>query len=152
MQLYLGRQSFFWRSQPDHLHPEGSVAEGQNSCGQRAAPITHQPQAVLVASGIQVHSSFFHVILRKFERLLVYSEKTTAFTPFSVTLGYMLKELHRCLSLALNENSVPVLLQVLKCIVGLVQATPYHRLSTGLITKIVRNVKIYVYHRGNYRL
>lgn len=79
--------------------------------------------------------------------LAEYSDKTTSFTPFSVILGNMIKELHKCLILALNENSVPVLLQVLKCLAALVQATPYTRLGPGLMKKIVRNVKEFVYHR-----
>lgn len=63
-------------------------------------------------------------------------------------LGLTLKELHRSLSLALNDNSVLVLTQILKCFAALVQATPYHKLETGLVSKVIRNVKPYVYHRG----
>lgn len=59
----------------------------------------------------------------------------------------MIKELHKCLCLALNEHSIPVLNMVLKCLASLVQATPYYRLDSGLITKIVRNVKFLIYHR-----
>ncbi|KAK4874117.1 hypothetical protein RN001_013477 [Aquatica leii] len=75
------------------------------------------------------------------------SKKHTAFTPFSVILGAMVTELHKCLSLALNENSVTVLHQVLKCLAALVQASPYHKLAPGISKKIIRNVKIYVAHR-----
>lgn len=77
------------------------------------------------------------------------NEKTTSFTPLSVMLGFTLKELHRTLSLALNDNSVPVLMQALKCLAALVQATPYHKMEQGLITKIIRNVKVYLYHRDS---
>lgn len=75
------------------------------------------------------------------------SEKNTAYTPFSVILGSMVFDLHKSLILALNENSIPVLTQALKCLAALVQATPYHRLTPGIISKIVRNVKIYIRHR-----
>lgn len=68
----------------------------------------------------------------------------------SVVLGLTLKELHRCLSLALNDSSVLVLTQVLKCFAALVQATPYHKLEAGLISKAVRNVKTYIYHKGDF--
>ncbi|RZC35907.1 HEAT repeat-containing protein 6 [Asbolus verrucosus] len=70
-----------------------------------------------------------------------------AFTPFCVIIGLMIKELHKCLSLALNENSIPVLTQILKCFAALIQATPYHRLARGLITKVIRNVKPFIYHK-----
>lgn len=60
----------------------------------------------------------------------------------------MIKEIHRCLCLALREMSVPVLIQALKCLSALVQATPYHRMSPGLITKVVRNVKPFIYYKG----
>jgi hypothetical protein len=56
-------------------------------------------------------------------------------------------ELHKCLNLALGERSIPVLVMVLKCLAALVQATPYHRLAPGLVTKVVRNVKPFVYHK-----
>ncbi|KRT79059.1 HEAT domain-containing protein [Oryctes borbonicus] len=75
------------------------------------------------------------------------SEKSTAFTPFSVTLGSMILEMHRCLRFALNENSIPVLTQVLRCLAELVQASPYHRLSPGIITKVVRSVKVFLDHK-----
>lgn len=77
-----------------------------------------------------------------------FSEKNSAFTPFSMVLGLMIKELHKGICLALNEKSVPVLVQLLKCLAALVQATPYHKMGQGLITKIVRNVKPFVYHKG----
>ncbi|CAG9812627.1 unnamed protein product [Phaedon cochleariae] len=69
------------------------------------------------------------------------SDKSTSFTPFCVVLGLTLKELHRGLSLALTEKFALVLTQILKCFAALVQATPYHRMSPGLITKVVRNLK-----------
>ncbi|XP_044253365.1 HEAT repeat-containing protein 6 [Tribolium madens] len=72
-----------------------------------------------------------------------------AFTPFSVVLGLTIKELHKCLSLALSAHSIPVLTMVLKCFAALVQATPYHRLAPGLITKVIRNVKPFIYHKDS---
>lgn len=75
------------------------------------------------------------------------SDKTSSFTPFCVVLGLSLTELHKSLCLALNQVSAPVLTQVLKCLAALVQATPYHRMENGLITKMIRNVKPLIYHR-----
>lgn len=60
----------------------------------------------------------------------------------------MIKEIHKGLCLALREMSVPVLIQALKCLCALVQATPYHKMSPGLITKLVRNVKPFIYYKG----
>ncbi|KAF5270704.1 hypothetical protein FQA39_LY01442 [Lamprigera yunnana] len=94
-----------------------------------------------------------HVLLTLITRAKLYliqaesSEKRTAFTPFSVILGSMVLNLHKCLSLALNEKSVIVLLQVLKCLAALVQASPYHKLVPGILRKVIRNVKIYITHR-----
>ncbi|XP_057658257.1 HEAT repeat-containing protein 6 isoform X1 [Diorhabda carinulata] len=75
------------------------------------------------------------------------SDKSMSFTPYSVTLGLMIKELHKTLCFALMENSSPVLTQILKCLAALVQATPYHKMPRGLITKIMRNVKPFIYHK-----
>nr|CAH7726600.1 unnamed protein product [Callosobruchus chinensis] len=75
------------------------------------------------------------------------SDKSTSFTPYSVVLGRMIIELHRSLSLTLHEMSIPVLTQALKCYAALIQATPYHRISNKLMTKVIRNVKPFLYHR-----
>ncbi|VEN58079.1 unnamed protein product [Callosobruchus maculatus] len=75
------------------------------------------------------------------------SDKSTSFTPYSVVLGRMITELHRSLSLTLHEMSIPVLTQALKCYAALVQATPYHRMSSKLMTKVIRNVKPFLYHK-----
>ena len=34
--------------------------------------------------------------------------RSAPFTPFSVTLGYMIKEIHRCLMLALTTEQSPI--------------------------------------------
>ncbi|KAL3272750.1 hypothetical protein HHI36_014211 [Cryptolaemus montrouzieri] len=75
------------------------------------------------------------------------SHRSTSFTPYSVILGYMIIELHRYLSLALSEKVVPVLQQVLKCYAALVQTSPYHRLNSGLITKVVRSMRQFVQYK-----
>lgn len=82
------------------------------------------------------------------------SKKTsTSFTPFSISLGYLVEELHRSLCLALlSEHSTPVKMHILKCIAALVQNSPYHRLDVGLITKIVRNVRGLLKLNGRYNL
>lgn len=62
----------------------------------------------------------------------------------------MIKEIHKGLCLALRDMSVPVLIQALKCLSAVVQASPYHKMSTGLITKVVRNVKPFIYYKGEW--
>nr|XP_022905160.1 HEAT repeat-containing protein 6 isoform X1 [Onthophagus taurus]XP_022905161.1 HEAT repeat-containing protein 6 isoform X1 [Onthophagus taurus]XP_022905163.1 HEAT repeat-containing protein 6 isoform X1 [Onthophagus taurus]XP_022905164.1 HEAT repeat-containing protein 6 isoform X1 [Onthophagus taurus] len=69
------------------------------------------------------------------------NDKNTPFTTYSVTLGSIVVELHRTLRLALNDVSANVQRQVLKCFAALVQATPYHRLRPGLLTRNVRSLK-----------
>lgn len=72
-----------------------------------------------------------------------------SFIPFSVSLGNMLRELHRSLALALAaENAVLALTQLLRVVAVLVQNTPYHRLQAGLLTKIVRSVRPLTVHKG----
>lgn len=83
-------------------------------------------------------------------KLYFYSEKAvTAFTPFSVVLGGILSALHNSLKLALSEEqSLPVIIQILKCCSALIQSTPYHRLESGLITNLVCVIKRFTKHKG----
>ncbi|XP_074640382.1 HEAT repeat-containing protein 6-like [Tubulanus polymorphus] len=72
----------------------------------------------------------------------------TAFTPFSSTLGAMIKEIHRCLLLGLSsENASLTITQLIKCLSTLVQNVPYHRLKPGLLSRAVRQVKPFLHHR-----
>ncbi|CAG2053651.1 unnamed protein product [Timema podura] len=72
----------------------------------------------------------------------------TAFTPWSVTVGNMVRELHRSLCLAvIAENSLSVLTQLLRCLAALVQNTPYHRLAPGLVTRVVSIVRRFITHK-----
>ncbi|KAG1650881.1 HEAT repeat-containing protein 6 [Nymphon striatum] len=72
----------------------------------------------------------------------------TAFTSFSITVADMIKELHRCLTLAvIAETSSMSLTQLIKCLSVLVASTPYHKLKRGLLTKVVRNVRPLLSHR-----
>ncbi|XP_022108453.1 HEAT repeat-containing protein 6-like [Acanthaster planci] len=76
--------------------------------------------------------------------------KHAAFTPFSHTLASTIKEIHRCLILALMAESFSTTLtQIIKCLSILVQNVPYHKLAPGLLTKIVKGIKPYFTHRDN---
>ncbi|XP_050093715.1 HEAT repeat-containing protein 6 [Anopheles aquasalis] len=71
-----------------------------------------------------------------------------SFTPFSVTLGNMVIELYAMLMQALTqEANVTVLIQLLKCLTVLIQATPFHRLRSGLAKEFVTIVQQLVLQR-----
>lgn len=73
----------------------------------------------------------------------------TSFITFFGTVCLMIKELHFTLCLILNgETNVAVLTHGLKCAAALVQGTPYTRLKTGLATKLMRNCRPYIFHKG----
>ncbi|NXL92525.1 HEAT6 protein, partial [Alectura lathami] len=71
-----------------------------------------------------------------------------AFTPFSVTIASSIRELHRCLLLALvAESSYQTLTQVIKCLANLVSNAPYSRLNPGLLTRVWNQIKPYICHK-----
>ncbi|KAF5888966.1 HEAT repeat-containing protein 6, partial [Clarias magur] len=71
-----------------------------------------------------------------------------AFTPFSATLAASLRELHRCLVLALlAESSSQTLTQVIKCLAHLVSNVPYRRLRPGLLSPLWKQIRPYIRHR-----
>ncbi|KAE8623713.1 hypothetical protein XENTR_v10005705 [Xenopus tropicalis] len=68
-----------------------------------------------------------------------------AFTPLSVTLASSIRELHRCLLLAIvAESSAQTLTQIIKCLANLVSNAPYHRLKPGLLTRVWNQIKHYI--------
>ncbi|NXL55857.1 HEAT6 protein, partial [Chordeiles acutipennis] len=71
-----------------------------------------------------------------------------AFTPFSVTIASSVRELHRCLLLALvAESSSQTLTQIIKCLANLVSNAPYSRLKPGLLTRVWNQIKPYISHK-----
>ncbi|XP_059721802.1 HEAT repeat-containing protein 6 isoform X1 [Haemorhous mexicanus] len=71
-----------------------------------------------------------------------------AFTPFSVTIASSIRELHRCLLLALvAESSSQTLTQIVKCLAILVSNAPYSRLKPGLLTRVWNQIKPYISHK-----
>uniref|UniRef100_A0A8D2N0G1 HEAT repeat-containing protein 6 n=1 Tax=Zonotrichia albicollis TaxID=44394 RepID=A0A8D2N0G1_ZONAL len=76
-----------------------------------------------------------------------------AFTPFSVTIASSIRELHRCLLLALvAESSSQTLTQIIKCLANLVSNAPYSRLKPGLLTRVWNQIKPYISHKGLHSL
>ncbi|ETE67688.1 HEAT repeat-containing protein 6, partial [Ophiophagus hannah] len=60
-----------------------------------------------------------------------------AFTPFSVSIASSIRELHRCMLLALvAESSSQTLTQIIKCLANLVSNVPYNRLKPGLLSRV----------------
>lgn len=73
----------------------------------------------------------------------------TSYTPFSLALGDMVVTMYRTLTQAINtEISLPVLLQVLKCLIVLIQVTTFSRLRAGFIGPMVTFVRRLVHHKG----
>ncbi|XP_034362309.1 HEAT repeat-containing protein 6 isoform X1 [Arvicanthis niloticus] len=76
------------------------------------------------------------------------SDHKRAFTPFSVTVASSIRELHRCLLLALvAESSSQTLTQIIKCLANLVSNAPYNRLKLSLLTKVWNHIKPYIRHK-----
>ncbi|NXI50246.1 HEAT6 protein, partial [Chloroceryle aenea] len=76
------------------------------------------------------------------------SDHKRAFTPFSVSIASSIRELHRCLLLALvAESSSQTLTQIIKCLANLVSNAPYNRLKPGLLTRVWNQIKPYISHK-----
>ncbi|ERE68576.1 HEAT repeat-containing protein 6 [Cricetulus griseus] len=100
------------------------------------------------ACALQVLSA----ILEGSKQFLSVAEDTTdhrmAFTPFSVTIASSIRELHRCLLLALvAESSSQTITQIIKCLANLVSNAPYNRLKLSLLTKVWNHIKPYIRHK-----
>lgn len=93
-------------------------------------------------------------ILYGMKNYLVQAETTAtppaSFMPFSISLGNQLCVLYGALTQVLhNENSLPVMIQALKCLATLIQATSFYKLrnSPGIIKNFVTLIRRLVYHR-----
>lgn len=74
-----------------------------------------------------------------------------AFTPFSVQLGGVLREMHHCLVLSLGiEAQSVVLTRAVRCLAMLAGNTPYHQLSSGHTSRILSALQPLSHHRGIY--
>ncbi|XP_048733052.1 HEAT repeat-containing protein 6-like isoform X2 [Ostrea edulis] len=75
-------------------------------------------------------------------------QKSTAFVPFSAILGSTIRELHRCLLLALVSENIPLTLtQLIKCISTLIANVPYSRMRTGLLSRVVKQIRNFISYR-----
>uniref|UniRef100_A0A1Q3FXF7 HEAT repeat-containing protein 6 n=1 Tax=Culex tarsalis TaxID=7177 RepID=A0A1Q3FXF7_CULTA len=91
-------------------------------------------------------------MLYKSKPFLIQAESSkkppTSFTPFSIALGNIVHEMYDMMTQALaDESDLSVLTQILKCLTVFIQATPFHRLRTGIVTKFVRFVRILTRHK-----
>ncbi|XP_058020180.1 HEAT repeat-containing protein 6 isoform X2 [Ahaetulla prasina] len=106
------------------------------------------PSAKTRACAFQVLSS----ILEGSKQFLSIAEDATdhkrAFTPFSVSIASSIRELHRCMLLALvAETSSQTLTQIIKCLANLVSNVPYNRLKPGLLSRVWNQIKPYIKHK-----
>lgn len=75
---------------------------------------------------------------------------TQAFTPYSITLGGVVQELHRTLLLALAaEPHHTSCTQLLKALGLLVTNTSYHQLSEGYLSRVTATLERISTHKGN---
>ncbi|XP_058462636.1 HEAT repeat-containing protein 6 [Malaya genurostris] len=91
-------------------------------------------------------------LLYKSKPFLIQAESSgkapASFTPFSIALGNMIIEMYEMITQTLaNESDYSVLTQILKCLTVFIQATPFHRLRKGIVTKFVRFVRILTRHK-----
>uniref|UniRef100_A0A8C0W8T4 HEAT repeat-containing protein 6 n=1 Tax=Castor canadensis TaxID=51338 RepID=A0A8C0W8T4_CASCN len=110
--------------------------------------ILKDPSPKTRACALQVLSA----ILEGSKQFLSVAEDTNdhrrAFTPFSVMIASSIKELHRCLLLALvAESSSQTLTRIIKCLANLVSNAPYNRLKLSLLTKVWNQIKPYIRHK-----
>lgn len=74
---------------------------------------------------------------------------TQPFTPYSVTIGNVVREFHRGLLLALTaEPNSTTLTQIIRCLGLLVANCPYHQLSGGYIGRVTATLGRLSSHRG----
>ena len=77
------------------------------------------------------------------------SEGKGSYTTLGHQLGTSLRELHRCLALALLSEKFPgALVRTLKTIELLVENVNYSKLKPRLLTKIVTHVKYFMRYKG----
>ncbi|XP_048221828.1 HEAT repeat-containing protein 6 [Perognathus longimembris pacificus] len=110
--------------------------------------ILKDPSPKTRACALQVLSA----ILESSKQFLSVAEDTSdhrrAFTPFSVMIASSIRELHRCLLLALvAESSSQTLTRIIKCLANLVSNAPYNRLKLSLLTKVWNQIKPYIRHK-----
>lgn len=93
------------------------------------------------------------MVLHGMKNFLVQAETTnkppSTFMPFSISLGNQLSAIYGALKQILsNENSLPVMIQTLKCLATLVQSTSFQKLrnSPGLLQGFITLIRRLVHH------
>lgn len=72
-----------------------------------------------------------------------------SYRPFSLALGDMIVQMYETLTQAVQlESSLPVLQQVLKCLIALVQVTTFRKLKCDFVATIVEETRKLLYHKG----
>lgn len=70
------------------------------------------------------------------------------FTPFSIALGNTICNLYIQLTQAMSkEGNLTVLAQILKCISTFITATPFSRLTAGILSKFMDQIRILSHHK-----
>lgn len=97
---------------------------------------------------------FLKYRIQKISYKIIYlysSEGKGSYATLGHQLGTSIRELHRCLSLALLSEKFPgALVRTLKTIELLVENVNYSKLKPGMLTKIVTHVKYFMRYKGKH--
>ena len=81
--------------------------------------------------------------------MYIFSESKGSYATLSYQLGSSLRELHKCLALALLSEKYPgSLVRTLKTIELLIENVNYSKLKPGLLTKVVTHVRYFMRYNG----
>uniref|UniRef100_A0A1B0CTX9 HEAT repeat-containing protein 6 n=1 Tax=Lutzomyia longipalpis TaxID=7200 RepID=A0A1B0CTX9_LUTLO len=109
--------------------------------------ILHDPSHRCRIAALQTISYLLHDAKKFLYQAESVDRESASFTPFSVALGKMVVQLYQVLLQALNTESLtPLIVQILKCFNILIPATPFHRLKSGIITKLVEKIRKLIHH------
>ncbi|XP_050714863.1 HEAT repeat-containing protein 6-like [Eriocheir sinensis] len=109
--------------------------------------VLRDPSLSVRMAALQVINTFL-LDSSKVLTLAVESEGKTSYTTLGHQLGVSLRELHRCLALALLSEKYPsALVRTLKTIELLVENVNYSKLQPGLLSKLVTHVKYFMRYK-----
>lgn len=133
----------YWHSIFPTESVPGSLATGLLSCALR------DPNPRCRIAALQATASWLHGSKLFLTRAENSDRPPTSYRPFSLALGDMIVYMYETLTQAvLTESSLPVLTQVLKCLIVLIQVTTFKRLKCTFVGQFVKHVRKLVYHKG----
>lgn len=133
----------YWHSLFPTETVAGLLATGLLSC------VLRDPNPRCRIAALQATASWLHGSKLFLTRAENSDRPPTSYLPFSLALGDMIVYMYEQLTQAvLTESSLPVLTQVLKCLIALIQVTTFKRLKCTFVAQFVKHVRKLVYHKG----